>query len=451
MPSRVVLLFVCVFAAGPVASAAVINVPADQPTILAAVTAAASGDEIVLADGIYTGAGNREVGITGKAITIRSASGDPTLCAIDAQNAGRAFTVSSVTTGAVVIRGLAVRNGIGTNGRGGGVFAQNANVEIRDCTFESCDTTTGGGAVFATQRSLLVEGCVFDTNSASLFGGAIETFNAITVNVSRCEFRNNSASVGGGIEFGQGTTATVSSSLFVGNTASGSRFGFAGYGGGGVVVVNGASATITGSTFVGNTTDHIAANDGGGGVYALSSTCAVQNSIFWENADLSGMTQNGQLKGSGAVLTLNRSLVQALNGSLGGVGNLGDDPRFADAPMMDFRLGSLSPAVDAGDNALIAAGNTTDLDGNARRTDAVHYADTGAGAAPVVDMGAYEAPADLPGDCPADLSGDGVVNGTDLATLLAAWGGAGPADLDGSGAVGGADLAVLLAAWGPCD
>lgn len=48
---------------------------------------------------------------------------------------------------------------------------------------------------------------------------------------------------------------------------------------------------------------------------------------------------------------------------------------------------------------------------------------------------------------PADLNGDGVVNGADLAELLAQWGGAGTADLDNDGVVNGADLAQLLASW----
>jgi hypothetical protein len=52
--------------------------------------------------------------------------------------------------------------------------------------------------------------------------------------------------------------------------------------------------------------------------------------------------------------------------------------------------------------------------------------------------------------CPADLDGDGSVNGADLAALLATWGLPGVADLDGSGAVDGADLATLLASWGAC-
>ncbi len=50
---------------------------------------------------------------------------------------------------------------------------------------------------------------------------------------------------------------------------------------------------------------------------------------------------------------------------------------------------------------------------------------------------------------PADLNGDGFVNGADLAALLAAWGPCAgcPADLNGDGDVNGSDLAALLAAW----
>ena len=47
----------------------------------------------------------------------------------------------------------------------------------------------------------------------------------------------------------------------------------------------------------------------------------------------------------------------------------------------------------------------------------------------------------------ADLNGDGFVNGSDLATLLAQWGTNGSADLDHDGNVGGSDLAMLLVAW----
>jgi hypothetical protein len=49
---------------------------------------------------------------------------------------------------------------------------------------------------------------------------------------------------------------------------------------------------------------------------------------------------------------------------------------------------------------------------------------------------------------PADLNGDGVVNGADLGILLAAWGGSGTGDLNGDGTINGADIGILLANWG---
>lgn len=50
-------------------------------------------------------------------------------------------------------------------------------------------------------------------------------------------------------------------------------------------------------------------------------------------------------------------------------------------------------------------------------------------------------------DEPADLNGDGMVNGIDLAVLLSQWATAGSADIDLSGIVDGIDLAFLLARW----
>ena len=54
---------------------------------------------------------------------------------------------------------------------------------------------------------------------------------------------------------------------------------------------------------------------------------------------------------------------------------------------------------------------------------------------------------ELAGGNPADLNGDGQVNGADLGLMLAAWGTSGPGDLNNDGVVNGADLGLLLAAW----
>jgi hypothetical protein len=51
-----------------------------------------------------------------------------------------------------------------------------------------------------------------------------------------------------------------------------------------------------------------------------------------------------------------------------------------------------------------------------------------------------------PGD-PADLNGDGIVDGGDLGLMLANWGEPGTSDLDGDGDTDGGDLGLLLASW----
>ena len=52
--------------------------------------------------------------------------------------------------------------------------------------------------------------------------------------------------------------------------------------------------------------------------------------------------------------------------------------------------------------------------------------------------------------CPADITGDGVVDVLDLLEVLAQWGGSGSADITGDGVVDVLDLLEVLAAWGPC-
>lgn len=54
------------------------------------------------------------------------------------------------------------------------------------------------------------------------------------------------------------------------------------------------------------------------------------------------------------------------------------------------------------------------------------------------------------GVCPADITGDGKVDGSDLGQLLGGWNQPGPTDLDGNGITDGADLGVLLNSWGDC-
>jgi subtilisin family serine protease len=51
--------------------------------------------------------------------------------------------------------------------------------------------------------------------------------------------------------------------------------------------------------------------------------------------------------------------------------------------------------------------------------------------------------------CPADLTGDRAVNGTDLGQMLGSWGSP-QADINGDGTTDGSDLGILLGTWGSC-
>ena len=90
-------------------SADIINVPGDASTIQAGIDLAVNGDEVVVADGTYTGPDNKNLDFGGKLITVRSAGGDPSLCIIDCQANGRAFIFQSGESDLAVVDGFTRR------------------------------------------------------------------------------------------------------------------------------------------------------------------------------------------------------------------------------------------------------------------------------------------------------------------------------------------------------
>lgn len=88
----------------------------DFPTIQAAIDSSLKGDEILLTNGVFKGAGNRDVDFKGKAVTVRSQSGRPADCIIDPEGVPwlpcRGFDFTSMVGHDTVVRNITIRNGI---------------------------------------------------------------------------------------------------------------------------------------------------------------------------------------------------------------------------------------------------------------------------------------------------------------------------------------------------
>ena len=155
------------------------HVPDDFLTIQAAIDAAVDGDEVVVADGTYTGDGNRDMDFGGKAITVRSANG-ATACVIDIQASDvdphRAFHFHSGETAASVVEGFTIQNGFisqeAAEDGGGAVYMLGSSPTFVDCEFlqnhvEANFLYGGGGAVRCqSDSSPTFIGCTFNGNTA---------------------------------------------------------------------------------------------------------------------------------------------------------------------------------------------------------------------------------------------------------------------------------------------
>jgi hypothetical protein len=352
--------------------------------------------------------------------------------------------VGSGAASSAILDGFTVRGG-NANGatasnydKGGGILITGSGAPtVRNCAFQGNRCTFGGGAGYIFTAQATFTDCQFIDNVGGSYGGAFDT-NNVTSTFRRCVFKGNSAARAGAFETYGGGNTTFENCLFTGNRATGS--------GGGAAIWIGVSSSIVRAyscTFAGNTATSVA-----GGVNTTSGgTLNAFNCIFWGNSGPGGTSAANQVNAGGGTNAVTRSIVQ---GGFTGTGNLNEDPVFRDSAAGDYALRGYGPAVDSGDNAQAPTGGmASDLAGNARYYDIAEVADTGAGAAPVIDRGCYEANSYDP-PCICDLTGDGLVDGADLGVLLGDWGGFASGDLDGSGSTDGADLGFMLGNWGPC-
>ncbi|MHC4991442.1 MAG: choice-of-anchor Q domain-containing protein [Planctomycetota bacterium] len=287
---------------------------------------------------------------------------------------------------------------------GGGLDLLGASPTVRRCRFVG-NTATYGGALHDDNGGTTLVDCLFSGNAASNFGGAVDCFS---------------------------TNSQFVNCIFTGNTALD----------GAAVHCDFGIVTLTNCTISANT----AANRGGGVYLYTGVTLELANCILWDNAATLGGVESAQLylTAAGNLPVVNQTCLEGWSGQHGGVGNLGSDPFFADPDQRDYRLQARSPCVDAGSNAAVPEGITTDHAGRPR------FVDGDGDGSVMVDLGAYEHQA-----CPADIDGDGAVTVDDLTLLILEWGCTDPpgpcaADVDGSGLVDADDLVAVVLAWGGC-
>lgn len=185
------------------------------PTIQSAIDAAIESSTVLLADGVFTGAGNRDVEFHGKALTVRSLSGDPDLCIIDCQGSTeewhRGFDFASGEGPASLVEGVTVRNGY--HEIAGGVRIESASPTFRNVVFADNYADFGGALRARDGSTPLFERAVFLRNAARIGGGAycMDYANATFRN---CTFQANSATnYGAGLRVHNHTNAILENTI----------------------------------------------------------------------------------------------------------------------------------------------------------------------------------------------------------------------------------------------
>ena len=256
-------------------------------TIQKGIDAALDGDTVIVADGIYTGDGNRDIDFLGKAITVHSENG-PNNCIIDCENSGRGFYFHSGEDANSVVDGFTIENGFADVG--GGIYCVRSSPTITNCTV-SGNSAVGtswypiayGGGMYNSESSPTIANCTFSSNSASrdeAYGGGMYNGGSHPT-ITNCTFSGNLAS-GSRVADGGGMS-NWSSSLTVTNCAFSDNSAFSyNYARGGGMRNKESSLTITNCTFSGNS----AAGGNfvrGGGMYNRSSNSVVTNCTFSGN------------------------------------------------------------------------------------------------------------------------------------------------------------------------
>jgi uncharacterized repeat protein (TIGR01451 family) len=271
---------------------------------------------------------------------------------------------------------------------GGGMVNSGGSPTLANITFSgNCAFERGGGA-YNSGGSPTLTNVTFTGNHAYADGpngnGGGGMYNSysdpVLINVT---FSGNSSGLNGGGMYNFYGDPVLINVAFSGNSA---------YSNGGGMYDYYNSPVLINATFSGNRAGHDVIFGGGGGMYVNHSTPTLTNCILWGNTAPT-LAQMYVTVGSSPTVTYSD-----VQGGYPGTGNIDANPQFASG----LRLRDDSPAIDAGDNGAVPP-DVYDLDRDGDTAEPLPYdragnprfgehprPDTGAGSAPLVDMGAYE-------------------------------------------------------------
>ncbi len=369
--------------------------PADFDNIQAAIDAASHFDTVQVADGKYSGPGNRDIEFQGKAITVRSANG-PHSTIIDCENEGHGVYIVDNDTGRARLRGFTITN------------TYHGAIKIYSSSPPRMASSGPNGPGY---KDVVIGNCIIvDNRDAGILLDGHD--NAA---IEHCRIAGN----GGGGVWSYMSWPSFRNCAVVGNEQTGIRA---------------TGATIANCTIAENT---------GFGLWIYEP--AITNSIIWGNG-LGGIHDSGKDEAHVTYC--------CVEGFFKGLGNIGADPCFADPNTGDYHLksqaGRWNPnteswVIDAVTSACIDAGNPGSL-----------LADEPNDAANArINMGAYGGTAEASRTPPlwgvlADLTNDGIVAFEDFSFQAADWRKSQseqPGDLNRDSAVGAADVALLADGW----
>ncbi len=307
-----------------------------KATIQAAIDAARKKKDIVqVADGVYTGDGNRDIGFGGRLITVRSENG-PDNCIIDCQGSAndphRGFYFHNSETQDAKLDGFTIKNGYATDASpggpyGGGMYIREASPTVTNCTFDGNFALQGGAVMWKYSHSTMAN-CTVVRNSA---GSGILYCWWGAPTITNCVIAENTET--SAIACYQSNT-TVTNCAVMGNHVAGS--------GAGAIHCHNSQTVITNCTITGNSSE----GNGGGISARFYADPIITNCILWDN------TPPGIYTIYYCNPTVRYSDVQ---GGWPGEKNIDADPKWVEGPLGPYYLSQIrcaqdedSPCIDAG-------------------------------------------------------------------------------------------------------